>query len=157
IVPTHRAHIFDRSTNENLDNIAQNPRAAFMHAILDNFGEIKSSEGLNGPKMHRFEYIITLIAPLQEYFALLNIWLEGSQVPNTRFHLTTDDPVSLPLPDPRHLKLFAACARVIHLSGVAEHIDKMLYESEDADAVAFDGDSGEPLNYLLLRRSEHIR
>ncbi|TFY67340.1 hypothetical protein EVG20_g3981 [Dentipellis fragilis] len=76
VQPTHCAHIFDRFTNENLDDVAKNHYAASIHAIMDIFGGIESIEELNGSKVHRLENVLTLITPLHEYFARLKIWLE---------------------------------------------------------------------------------
>lgn len=53
--------------------------------------------------------------------------------------LTTPDSVALPLPDPRYLALHAACARVVHLSGAREYIDKVCCDIETIGALANDG------------------
>lgn len=69
--------------------------------------------------------------------------LASVRVPHV--HFTTVDPVNLPLPDARYLKLHAACSRIVHLSGAAEFIDKILRDAEDATALACDGTPSELL------------
>ncbi|KAL1952371.1 hypothetical protein VTO73DRAFT_1520 [Trametes versicolor] len=129
---TQCTHIFDSSTYENLDDRAK-AYTASVHAILDRFGAINSIEELSGAKMHRLENVLTLESYIHQSFDQLKLWLQevpgGPQhtytveappshrnhlscVPNTRVHFTTQDPVKLPLPDPRYLRLHAACARV---------------------------------------------
>ena len=65
--------------------------------------------------------------------------------------LTTRDAKKLPLPDPRYLALHAACARVAHLSGAGEYIDKALRDIEETGALANDGPS-HALYHALVRR-----
>lgn len=73
-------------------------------------------------------------------------------LPSTQVDFTTSDPVKRPLPDPRYLKLHAACARVAHLSGAAEYIDQILREEEVTQVLAVDGGSSELLNHILMHR-----
>jgi hypothetical protein len=69
----------------------------------------------------------------------------------------TPDPNKLPLPSPEYLNIHAACARVAHLSGAGEHIDKVLRELEDTKVLSQDGASAEALEYALLPLSQQIR
>ena len=55
----------------------------------------------------------------------------------------------LPLPDPRYLALHAACAKVAHLSGAAEYIEKSFRELEDTKVLASNGSSAEALQFAL--------
>lgn len=55
--------------------------------------------------------------------------------------LTTPDPVEYPLPDSRYLALHAACARVAHLSGAGEYIEKVLRDIESIGVLANNGGS----------------
>lgn len=73
-------------------------------------------------------------------------------LPSTRVDFTTSDPVKRPLPDPRYLKLHAACARAAHLSGAAECIDQIFREEEVTKVLASDGGSSELLNHILTHR-----
>ncbi|EIM91014.1 uncharacterized protein STEHIDRAFT_152697 [Stereum hirsutum FP-91666 SS1] len=172
-VVTHCAHIFDRSTNENFDDSAKEPYAASVHAILDRYGGINSFQELNGANIHRLENILTLDTNIHTSFDQLKLWLkkipDGSNssytveapsssrfllriLPSTQVDFTTSDPVKRPLPDPRYLKLHAACARVAHLSGAAEYIDQILREEEVTKVLAVDGGSSELLNHILMHR-----
>lgn len=45
----------------------------------------------------------------------------------------------VPLPNPRLLEVHAAIARVLHASGSAEYIDKVLRDREDIRCLATDG------------------
>jgi hypothetical protein len=55
----------------------------------------------------------------------------------------------LPLPDPRYLRIHAACAKVAHLSGAAEYIDVIFRDMEDTRVLATNGSSAELLSYAL--------
>jgi hypothetical protein len=70
---------------------------------------------------------------------------------------TTRDPEKLPLPSLEYLKIHAACARVAHLSGAGEHIDKILRELEYTKVLSDDGASAEALEHALLPLSRQIR
>ena len=45
--------------------------------------------------------------------------------------LTSPDPETFPLPSPRYLAFHATVAKVVHMAGMAEHLDDILrkYES----------------------------
>ena len=55
----------------------------------------------------------------------------------------------LALPDPRLLALHAACARVTHMSGVAEAFNEVECDVEDTRVLAYDGSSAHLLDHLL--------
>ena len=57
---------------------------------------------------------------------------------------------NLPPPDPRYLKLHAACAKVAHLSGAGEYIDNVLRDTETTRVLAKDGSSADLLNFKLF-------
>jgi hypothetical protein len=57
---------------------------------------------------------------------------------------------NLPPPDPRYLKLHAACAQVAHLSGAGEYIDNILRDVETTRVLAKDGSSADLLNFKLF-------
>ena len=67
-----------------------------------------------------------------------------------QIEFTTPDPETLPLPSPEYLQIHAACAKVAHLSGAAEHMDKILRELEDIRVLSKDGASAEALEYALF-------
>ena len=62
---------------------------------------------------------------------------------------TSPSPNTLPVPDPELLALHAVCAKVAHLSGAGEHIDKLNEDLEDLDALACDGASSDVLSHAL--------
>jgi len=108
-------------------------------------------EELNGPKIHR----LTLEGSLHDAFDRLDIWLTGiiyslrdlrggwwqgepnkykleaadSMLLFTRPEFVTfssPDSKKLPLPKPAYLHIRATCAKVAHLSGASEYIEKVL-------------------------------
>jgi len=44
---------------------------------------------------------------------------------------TSPNPKLFPLPDPRYLAFHAALAKVIHMAGMVEHLDEILWKTED--------------------------
>jgi len=71
-------------------------------------------------------------------------------LPDTVTFTTTDPRLSLP--DPRYLRVHAACAKVANLSGAGECIDKIIRDLEDIRVLAADGSSADVLNYALMHR-----
>ncbi|PPQ69947.1 hypothetical protein CVT25_001991 [Psilocybe cyanescens] len=165
---THLAHIFDRSTNENLGDSDTSSYAASVHAVLLRFGQLRAIEELDGPGLHRLENVMTMDASVHLFFDNLEIWFERNE--NDPIHhyrletvepfliaglprqieFTTPDPDQLPLPDPRYLALHAACARVAHLSGAGEYIAKILRDLPAVGVLAEDGGS-DVLYHALVR------
>jgi hypothetical protein len=74
----------------------------------------------------------------------------GNDLPSTVTFATTDSRISLP--DPRYLRVHAACAKVAHLSGAGECIDRIIRDLEDTQVLAANGSSAEVLNYALTHR-----
>ena len=72
------------------------------------------------------------------------------QVPST-VTFTSPDPDKLPCPSPQLLALHAVCAKVAHLSGAGEHIDKFDRDADDMDVLATDDTSSEVLTNALLK------
>lgn len=56
----------------------------------------------------------------------------------------------IPVPDPRYLALHATCAKVIHRSGMAEILNKILEDLEQTDVLASDGSSANILDHALM-------
>jgi len=71
-------------------------------------------------------------------------------LPDTVTFTTTHPRLSLP--DPRYLRVHAACAKVANLSGAGECIDKIIGDLEDIRVLAADGSSADVLNYVLMHR-----
>ena len=59
----------------------------------------------------------------------------------------------LPPPDPRYLRLHAACAQAAHLSGAGEYINNILRDMETTRVLAKDGSSADLLNFRLFDAS----
>jgi hypothetical protein len=49
----------------------------------------------------------------------------------TEVTFTSPNPEVYPLPDPRYLAFHAAIAKVVHMAGMAEHLDNILRKYED--------------------------
>jgi hypothetical protein len=49
---------------------------------------------------------------------------------------TSPDCKRYPLPDPRYLAFHAAVAKVVHMAGIAEHLDEILWKTEDIRALS---------------------
>jgi hypothetical protein len=60
------------------------------------------------------------------------------------------------LPNPDYLGIHAACCRVAHLSGAAEHMDKILEDLEDTRVLSNDGSSAHVLSFALQPFSQEI-
>jgi hypothetical protein len=61
---------------------------------------------------------------------------------------TSPDPARFPLPDPRYLAFHAAVAKVVHMAGMAEHLDEILRKTEDIRVLS-DESAVEHLDGLL--------
>ena len=61
----------------------------------------------------------------------------------------SSDREGAPRPDPRLLVLYAVCARVLHISGATEFLDRLELDAEEKDVLASDGSSVHPLSNLL--------
>ncbi|EDR00729.1 uncharacterized protein LACBIDRAFT_295751 [Laccaria bicolor S238N-H82] len=60
------------------------------------------------------------------------------------------------LPSPALLAIRAACSRVAHMSGAAEHIDQIIRDLEDTPVMAEDGGSAHLLESRLLQLSHLV-
>ncbi|KZP08743.1 hypothetical protein FIBSPDRAFT_964551 [Athelia psychrophila] len=167
---THCAHIIPESLNHNIsgenEGGVKHQYAASVWAVMDRFGEVCGIEELNGPDIHCMENVMTMNSNLYDCFDSLDIWLEATQTINqynvraTRpaflTQLGVQNPITLPTnhdlsaPDPRYLKLHAACAQVAHLSGAAEYFDNILKDIEGIRVLAQDGSSSDLLDFKLL-------
>ena len=59
----------------------------------------------------------------------------------------------LPVPKREYLELHATCAKVAHLSGAAEYIDKIHRDMEEITVLSSDGASADILEHALLTAS----
>jgi len=60
----------------------------------------------------------------------------------------------VPLPSPLYLKIHAAFAKVAHLSGAADFIDRVYEDLEEMDVLASDGSSSTTLEYIFAGMAE---
>ncbi|KAK0207733.1 hypothetical protein IW262DRAFT_1281698, partial [Armillaria fumosa] len=168
VVLTECAHIVpestyfdvsDQSSSNNLDYTTS------LLAVLMCFGY--DIQKLNGDKVHSLFNVMTLEHNVHDLFDRLKIWFEKTDVTNcynvrsfepqffespTQVTFTTSDNEQLPVPSAALLALHATCARVAHLSGVAEHIDKLDRDADDLAILAPDGSSAEVLSSALWNR-----
>ncbi|OAX34547.1 hypothetical protein K503DRAFT_724325 [Rhizopogon vinicolor AM-OR11-026] len=109
--------------------------AAEVWTLMQHIGEGLIPEEFDEAKIHCLENVMTLAINEHEYFTKFHIWLEESPTPHSyvvnsicpsvlgtpqTVSFTTSDPVYFPLPSPQYLRLHAACARVLYLSGATE-------------------------------------
>ena len=65
------------------------------------------------------------------------------------------DPIPA-LPNPDLIALHAACARVAHMSGAAEYLDRLERDAEEMTVLASDGSSAHLLHGLLTLVPIHM-
>ncbi|KAH8930256.1 hypothetical protein BT69DRAFT_1275674 [Atractiella rhizophila] len=155
---TECAHIFSETTNANLEDEAKAKYASNAWMILETFGHPEIQKELEGQNVHRLSNVMTLDAPLHDWFDKLKLWLQPTGEPNVykiearnerlvfrnhrvprQVRLTTQD-AQLDLPNPKYLALHAACSRVAHLSGAADHLDRMDSDRDHPSLVCLSGE-----------------
>ncbi|OBZ66341.1 hypothetical protein A0H81_13681 [Grifola frondosa] len=167
---TNACHIFPELTNLGISGNnaggGKHEYAATVWTIMERFGGIRVREELDGVKVHSLENIITMTPYLHERFDALELWFEKTDIPN-RYKVavanewvlrgtsvpefvtfTSSNPI-IPLPSPRYLALHAAWARIVHLSGAGEYINKIFINMERLPVLADDGSSADVLQYAL--------
>jgi hypothetical protein len=70
--------------------------------------------------------------------------------------ITFQTKTQLALPNPDYLRIHAACCRIAHLSGAAEHMDKCLEDLESMRVLSKDGSSAHVLSFALQPFSQDI-
>ncbi|KAI5991204.1 hypothetical protein EDD15DRAFT_2169557 [Pisolithus albus] len=169
---TDCAHIFPEPISSETTPVGSLPEmnfennAATVWAVLDRFGYRNLRQDLNGARIHRLENVMTMDTCVRMDFDTLRIYFTATEVPN-RYKLeafreiylcqrpryvtlSTPDADKYPLPDPTYLAIHAACAKVAHHSGAAEHIKKVVERMEDTLDLAEDGGSSEVLYTAIL-------
>ncbi|KAI0312630.1 hypothetical protein OF83DRAFT_1145133, partial [Amylostereum chailletii] len=166
-VHTQLGHVMPESTCFDVETSKSPERdyAAAVFAVLSRFGYDVGR--LKGDKIHLLYNVMTFQSDVHDCFNRLELWFERTDIPNcyniktvmpglltpeqaTGVTLTTPDPAHLPLPDPNLLALHAACAKVAHLSGAGEHVDRIFRDIEEIGVLAEDGGSAEVLYQALL-------
>ncbi|KAK0434466.1 hypothetical protein EV421DRAFT_1892740 [Armillaria borealis] len=167
---TECAHVVPESTYFHVsDQDPSNTKLDYAASVLEVskcFGY--DVEQLNGAKVHSLYNVMTMEANVHESFKRLGIWFEKTgritlilylaKVTNCyklrciyALHLWPTE-VTFTTPDNENLPLVTACARVAHLSGAAQYIDKLDHDVEDLGVLAENGSSGEVLIGALLNR-----
>ncbi|CAE6411930.1 unnamed protein product [Rhizoctonia solani] len=147
--PTQAAHILPFSLGNH---------DAMVWTVLEHFSGMSLLVDLCGQNINRLSNILTLTQDEHFYFGELTAWLEATTdgehtyriCATSQYHnlpedsivqFTTPDAERLPLPDPRFLAIHAACAKVLHASGMGKHIDRVLRDYEETPVLATDGTS----------------
>ncbi|KAF8805443.1 hypothetical protein BYT27DRAFT_7169584 [Phlegmacium glaucopus] len=141
--PTQCAYIFAESTNSSIES-----------------GSAKV--------FHRLENVMTLTLAFHAHFDQLSIWFVATDEENkykleaiaTKAYIlrdypeyvtfTTPDAVKLLVPSATYLAIHAACAKVAHLSGAGECIDKFYRDMEDGRTLDPNGASAEMLEHAIF-------
>ncbi|KAF8518827.1 hypothetical protein BU17DRAFT_76064 [Hysterangium stoloniferum] len=182
---THRYDLNCAKEDEKVMHLANQPGAGLVFTqcahIFPSLTNTDTSDSrghgdkeLNDANIHRLENIMTLELDFHSFFDTLDAWLEEqSGQPHTykvkfRFpavNVDNRDPKlivfesmhnNLPLPSPTYLEIHAACAKVCHLSGAAEYIDKYEREMEDIKVLSNDGTSADILHHALQSLSSEV-
>ncbi|KAF8631481.1 hypothetical protein AX17_005084 [Amanita inopinata Kibby_2008] len=141
--------------------------------VIHQFGYSQIPVDLNCNNIHRLENVLTLDVGVRSMFDNLKLWFEPTDTPNTyklrapksgyilsnyksTVTFSSPDLKKLPLPSPEYLKIHAVCARVAHLSGAGEYIDKISREIEYTKVLSKDGASAEALEHALLPLSQQV-
>ncbi|KAF9458911.1 hypothetical protein BDZ94DRAFT_1269415 [Collybia nuda] len=163
------AHILSELTNQDIfSDDSKRWYAAPAWVVLDRFGYGSVLQELNGSGVHHLENILTLLSEVRDRFDGLELWFEGTSAKH-QYNIEAVDPEevfefsrlprqvkietkhqNLALPSPTYLKLHAACAKVAHLSGAGEYIEKLQQDFELTDVLASDGSSTRLLHEALL-------
>jgi len=162
------AHILCESTNSSIEpGSYKRDYAASMWAVMSRFGHESLPDELNGSKIHRLENVMTLDNGVHTLFDQLKLWFVSTTEENkytldsTRDGLfarsypkyikfETPDPVKYPVPSAEYLGLHAACARVAHLSGAGECIDKFSEGGKDGQTLDPRGGSADVLEQAIF-------
>ncbi|TFY74889.1 hypothetical protein EWM64_g9122 [Hericium alpestre] len=142
---TQCCHIISDSANVDPSSAKERPSTASVWTVLTNFGETDLRDEFSGVNAHRLDNVLTLDAAVHTAFDNLDIWFdkaEPSDPSDHHYYLRTSydadvfaitrfptdvrfvnhapDPDQVPLPNPRYLRIHAACARVAHMSGASD-------------------------------------
>ncbi|KAI0334048.1 hypothetical protein GY45DRAFT_1295942 [Cubamyces sp. BRFM 1775] len=172
IFPDSLGDVVAGATGPNLEH-----EPATVRDILTSFGyQVVCEElglGSTNANLHRLENVMTLDIVLRNELDRLNMWFEAidGQQKNTykivlagraerlasanlvpeQVTFTSHYP-ELSLPSPKYLRIHAACFRIAHLSGAAEHLDHIFREMEELKVLALDGTFADVLAYALHTR-----
>ncbi|KIM35839.1 hypothetical protein M413DRAFT_32196 [Hebeloma cylindrosporum] len=150
---TQCTHIFSESINYKISKDEKLGDAAKFWTIMEHFGYTSLPSDLNGPNIHRSENVITLGAEVHMRFDDLELWFVATPTRELSGICRIHDlrpPVNLPVPSPTYLEIHAACAKIGHLSGATEYIDRFYGEVEGSTVLAPDGASASLLEDAIF-------
>ncbi|KAB5588025.1 HNH endonuclease [Ceratobasidium theobromae] len=165
--PTQCCHILPQYITQHLTMGESKQIPPAVALVLRQFGGVMPDE-LRGEGMHHLRNIMTLENGIHISFDDLLIWLEPVEGEEHQYEFRRELPIhqnvpdvlnfttmheGLSFPDRQYLALHAACAKVVHMSGAAELIDKLLEEMEDTKILSEDGSSSQLLEFLLPNES----
>ncbi|KIO19098.1 hypothetical protein M407DRAFT_83235 [Tulasnella calospora MUT 4182] len=158
------AHILPFSFLPSSENPGVLERYGMIWQVITAFSGIPLDE-LNGDNINRVESGITLESAMHQLFGSLSLCFEATDEVNTyrmrywgiprRIQSIIPDTVTfvpraeIPVPDPPFLALHAACAKVVHQSGMAEILDKFCRDLERTAVLSTDGSSAHLLSHAL--------
>jgi len=164
---TQCAHIFAQSTNQGIKpGSHKRDYAATMWAVMVRFGYTKLPDDLNGSNVHRLENVMTVVPVFHLFFDQLKVWFVATNTEN-KYKLEaaepfilknypeyvtfkTPDPAKFPVPSADYLSIHAVCAKVAHLSGAGECIDKFYRDMDDSTTLDPSGLSAEMLEHAIF-------
>ncbi|KIO31730.1 hypothetical protein M407DRAFT_124227 [Tulasnella calospora MUT 4182] len=137
-------------------------RSSTIWQVINAFSGI-SLDDLNGNNINRPENGITLEHSMHQFFGSLSICFEPTIQPDIDTVLRWAPALFLPLPgtvsfvtrnlipvpDPRYLALHAACAKVVHASGMAKFLSDVIEDLEVTKVLSSDGSSAHLLHHAL--------
>ncbi|KAJ1299318.1 hypothetical protein OPQ81_000001 [Rhizoctonia solani] len=147
---TQAAHIIPFS-------FGSNPEQAVVWTVLEHFSGMNVAMDLCEQNINRLSNILTLTMHEHQIFGRLSGWLEAVpdqghtyrmcsqrrylEFPQGKVVTFTTTRSEYDLPDPRFIAIHAACAKVLHASGMAEFIDRIIRDLEELKVLAEDGSS----------------
>ncbi|KAG9022581.1 hypothetical protein FRB95_014576 [Tulasnella sp. JGI-2019a] len=161
--PLVLVHILPFSLNK-VTKQADIKQSSPVWTTITMFSGIQLNE-LHGTGINRIENVMMLTLDAHTFFGQLNVWLEPVESQPNRYRLkkvdkaymmstpqdtmmdldSHSDGAALLAPDPRYLRLHAACAKIVRASGAAKYIDEFLYDYESLKTLGNDGSH----HYLL--------
>jgi len=175
------AHIFGRFTTEKPNEKDKKNYASAVLEMFRRYGEVDIQRFVTGDSVHDLRNILRLSHGAHDDFGALRICLEVTDqediytvkaFPEYLSHrykqpvvLTqrtiivdeeTQETITYPKPDPKLLALHTSCAHVLHMSGAAEYVEKVVREFEEINVLASDGRSADLLCNALLRRFDNL-
>jgi len=152
---------------------SQKAYAAVIWTLMDQLGHSSFGDELDGAQIHKLSNILTLDVSLHTNFDRLDLWLEVDPAQAHTYRICglqnvirdlpatvtfTSQHPSYELPDPRYLKMHAACCRVAHMSGAAGYVADILDDLDEGGTrvLSEDGLSGKLLDFALPAMSSRV-